>query len=216
MLVWMEYLVVEFLGSLLCFVEERRGRGGDRKGVLEGVWVRRREWRSTVFREEERRKRQREKKKKKERKEERHPQRISGRQSPLSENQQPVCALRVRWLVNGFDLYSEKEKERHPKCTTDSQPSLSEDEQPACALRAQRLVVYTSYWGGYFRSCGGEWLFPSGNRAWDQYQVLSMFPAIMLPSLTGALKLECGASIKASAWFPWSSCPPLLVPWSKS
>ena len=84
-------------------------------------------------------------KRKRQRKEERHPQCTSGSQSPLSENQQPACALKVRRLVIGFDVYSEKEKERHPQCTTDNQPSLSEDEQPACALRVQRIVVYTSY-----------------------------------------------------------------------
>ena len=40
-LVWMEYLVVEFLGSLLCFRGGMEGRGSDRKGVSEDVWERR-------------------------------------------------------------------------------------------------------------------------------------------------------------------------------
>ena len=198
-----------------CGVEERRGRGGDRKGVLEGVWERGSRGESEGVGSLEKWVEGKDKeKRKRRRKEDRHPQFTPGSQSPISGNQQPACALRIKWLVIGFDVYSEKEKERHPQCTTDSQPSISEDEQPACALRVQRLVVYTSYWGGYFRPCGGEWLFTSGNRVWDQYQGLRMIPAIMLPSLTGALDLECGASIKPSAWFPRSCCPPLLAPWS--
>ena len=45
--------------------------------------------------------------KRKRRKEERHPQCTTGSQSPLSEDHQSACALRVRRLVIGFDVYSE-------------------------------------------------------------------------------------------------------------
>ena len=95
-------------GMLGCGVEERRGRGGERKGVLERVWEggSRGESEGVGSLEkwiEGKDSGSKEKKKRKEKeggkKEERHPQCTTDSQPSLSEDEQPACALRVQRLV---------------------------------------------------------------------------------------------------------------------
>ena len=84
-------------GMLGCRVEQRRGRGGDRKGVSEGVWERGSRGESEGVGSLEKWIEGKDKEKRR-RKEERHPQCTTDSQPSLSEDEQPACALEYKGL----------------------------------------------------------------------------------------------------------------------
>ena len=55
------------------------------------------------------------------------------------------------------------------------------------------------------------WLFPVGNRVWDQYQGLSLIPTIMLPSLTGTVELAWD-QYQGLSMIPMIMLPPCCYP----
>ena len=101
-----------------------------------------------------------------------------------------------------------REREREAPSVQHLQPvPPSGQNLSAYALRTQTDVDYASYWGGFFCPFGCEWLFPSKNGVWGQYQGLSMIPTIMLFSPTGTLELDQRQDLD---WFPWSVSSPTL------